>query len=143
MDAELLQTHWALAAAVVVLALLGLVLGIRRAALSGYGALWRCRRRLARERRALARVERAVASAERRLARLRERARATPPRLLAEAGEALEDARALERIARDRVQIAENHLRRVIFEEFAPVRQERLRAKYLPETPPDKRPFSF
>lgn len=65
------------------------------------------------------------------------------PRRLAEAQGTLEDARALAHIARDRVQIAENHVRLVICEEFAPARQQRLREKYLPEAPPDRRPFSF
>jgi hypothetical protein len=66
-----------------------------------------------------------------------------PPRRLAEAQGTLEDARALARIARDQVQIAENHVRLIIHEDFAPGRQQRLREKYLPETPPDRRPFSF
>lgn len=143
MDTELLRTHWALAAGAVALILAGGALLARKAAASGPARLRRARRRLAEERRRLARAQRALTHAEAALERLASHAQKVKPRLLDEARGTLEDARALARIARDQVQIAENHVRIVICEEFAPAQQQRLREKYLPETPPDRRPFSF
>jgi len=55
----------------------------------------------------------------------------------------VEDAKMLAKIANDKVLIAENHVRRVIHEEYPPVKQERLRKKYLPAQAADKRRFSF
>lgn len=143
MDAEWLRSHWALGAAAVAVGLVAVALLVRTAAASGPARLFACRRRLARERRGLRRAARAVVRAEHRLRGLLSRAERIKPRLIDEAKGALEDARALERIARDRVQVAENHVRRVILEEFAPARQAKLRVKYLPERPADRRPFSF
>ena len=65
------------------------------------------------------------------------------PRLLQEAKDALQDARALEKIAGDKVLIAANHVRRVIHEEFPPSRQQKLRARYLPGEEQNEGPFSF
>ena len=71
------------------------------------------------------------------------RAGSIRPSSLQEAREKLEDAGALLKIARDRLMVAENQVRRVIFEEFPPARQESLRARYLPQDVVDKRPFTF
>ena len=56
-----------------------------------------------------------------------------PPRTLQEARDAAEDATSLEKIAQDRVLVTANHVRRVIVEEFTPVKHEKLKNKYLPE----------
>ena len=65
------------------------------------------------------------------------------PRVLQEARNALDDARALQRIMNDRAQVTRNLVRRAIFEEFPPSRHEKLRARYLPEDVESGRPFSF
>ncbi len=75
--------------------------------------------------------------------RLNENAERAKPRHLQEAKDALQDARALAKIANDRILIAENHVRRVIHEEFPPVKQEALRQKYLSDPARDKKPFTF
>jgi hypothetical protein len=41
------------------------------------------------------------------------------------------------------VLIAENHVRKIIVEEFPPNRHERMRSRYLPGEREDGRPFTF
>ena len=65
------------------------------------------------------------------------------PSILQAAREAAEDAKALEKIASDKVQVTANHVRRVIHEEFPPNKQQRLRQKYLPQDVADGRPYTF
>jgi hypothetical protein len=143
MNAEMLRNNWALALAafvglvIVVLVLRHVVAG------SAAGQLRRTRTRLAAERRNLRRATLVVARAENRLRELEARVDKVKPRHRQESREALEDATALAKIAQDKVLIAENHVRRVILEEFPPSEHQRLRAKCLPEALPDKRPFSF
>ena len=43
----------------------------------------------------------------------------------------------------DKVLIAQNHVRKIILEEFPPKRHESLRAKILPDAALDKRPFTI
>ena len=76
-------------------------------------------------------AQRRLDKASERLARLQSRTASTKPRLVAEAGEALQDAQSLQKIAADQVLVAKNHLRNVILEEFPPNRQDGLRNKYL------------
>lgn len=143
MDPEFLKSNWALLAAVgigLIIVLIVLSQLIRR---SAWGQLRATRRVLAKTRQGAARALRAVEKAERIAKRLQERAEHTKPRHVQEANGVLEDARMLAKIANDKVLIAENHVRRVIHEEYPPVQQERLRNKYLPEQATDKRPFSF
>lgn len=143
MSPNLLQNHWALLLAAGIALIVALFLLAQRASASAPAQLRRVRTKLADERARLRRAERAIARAERRLRRLERRADRVKPRLVQETKAALEDAKALARIAQDQVMIAENHVRRVILEEFAPAKQQRLREKYLVKGPPDKRPFSF
>ena len=49
----------------------------------------------------------------------------------------------LQKIAEDQVQVARNHVRRVICDEYPPRRQSRLRRKFLDESESDQKPFSF
>lgn len=86
---------------------------------------------------------RATAKAEKKLRGLLKRAERVIPRVLQEAKERVEDAQALQKILRDKVMVTENHVRRVIYDEFPPAAHERLRRKYLPQDIEDKRPFSF
>jgi hypothetical protein len=89
------------------------------------------------------RGRRATAKAEALVRKLTAKAEVVKPRVLQEAKEALQDSRALEKIAGDRVQIAANHVRRVIHDEFPPLQHETLRVKYLPQDVRDNRPFTF
>ena len=86
---------------------------------------------------------RRVTQALRRVEKLHARREKVKPRILQEAKEALEDARSLAKIADDKVLIAENHVRRVIVEEYPPQKQEKMRRKYLPGRPFDEAPFHF
>lgn len=143
MNLDLLRDNWALAIAAAIalaLALFGL------ARLLGASAPARLRgaaRRLAAERKRLRKAEAAVERAERRVQSLKGRVEKVKPRSLQEAIGKAADQQALARIARDNVLIAEQRLRQIIHEEYAPAKQARLRARYLPESPPDRRPFSF
>ena len=143
MNAEDLQTHWALllaSATGVVLLLLGLAHFART---SARGQLRRMQKALDQERARLVKAKAVVDKAERQKSRLLRHADGVKPRLLQESAEALEDAKALAKIAAERVMIAENRLRRVILEEFPPTQHEKLRNRYLPEAPADKKPFTF
>ncbi len=143
MDFELLKSNWALLVAVGIGLIIVLVVLLQLIRRSAWGQLRETRRTLAEARQDEARTLRAVEKAERIARRLHEQAETTKPRHVQEAKEVLEDARMLAKIANDKVLVAENHVRRVIHEEYPPVQQERLRKKYLPEQAPDKRPFSF
>ncbi|HUD96291.1 MAG TPA: hypothetical protein VMO24_02040 [Woeseiaceae bacterium] len=138
-----LQGHWAL--------LLGCALGAILAAAvlwhwltsTSYAQLRRGRKVLRSKRKELHKSNQAVAAAERKVTKLHSRADREKPRDISEADESLADARALAKIAHDQVLIAENHLRRIIVEEYPPSKQARLRAKYQVCEVPDKRPFTF
>lgn len=143
MSMELLRDNWALAFAAAVAILAFVFVLVRLLADSAPARLRQAGKRLAAERSRLRKAEAAVARAERHANALKKRADNVKPRLLQEAIGKAADRQALARIARDNVMIAEQRLRQVIHEEFAPAKQPRLRAKHLPESPPDKRPFSF
>ena len=143
MTREVLMHHWPLLVACVLLAVVVLQLVWQGAARSAPGQL----RRAVTERQAQARIagkaRAATVKVEGRLDAMLKKSDKVKPSALQECKEALQDARALQKIAEDQLMIAENHVRRVIHEEFPPNRQERLRAKYLPEVVKDRRPFSF
>jgi hypothetical protein len=143
MNTEQLQHHWALILASAAALLLLIVFVHHLIRRSASAQLRRMRKALDEECAKLSKAGAAVEKAERRKARLMERADRVKPRLLTESAEALQDARALAKIARDRVLVAENQLRRVIFEEFPPAEHEKLRSRYLPTAPMDKKPFTF
>jgi hypothetical protein len=143
MNAEELRTHWALLLASITGLVLLLAAAVHFVQNSGRGQLRRMQRALQQERCRLEKAKAAVEKAERQKARLMQNAESVKPRLLRESAEACEDAKALARIAVDRVLVAENHVRRVILEEFPPAQHERLRSRYLPDTPQKKRPFTF
>ncbi|NIN38846.1 MAG: hypothetical protein GTO67_09360, partial [Gammaproteobacteria bacterium] len=50
---------------------------------------------------------------------------------------------ALLKITADQVLIAENHVRKIIVEEFPPNRHDRMRSKYLPDERQGGKPFTF
>lgn len=143
MNVELLRHNWALALAAAVALLILLFAILRGLGSSAWARLWRAKKPLTVERGRLRKAEAVVEKARRRVRSLQQRADNVKPRLLQEAVGKLADAEALARIARDNVLIAEQRVRQLIHEEFAPAKQERLRAKHLPDSSPDKRPFSF
>jgi hypothetical protein len=143
MDIAWIKANWALAIAAVIGLGLSCALAAHLFHRSARGQLRRVRKTLAAERRKHRNAQARVVKAEQRKSKLQRRADRVKPRALREADEALADARALARIAGDRLAIAENHLRRVIFEEFPPTRHERLRMKYLPDRPAADKPFTF
>jgi preprotein translocase subunit SecF len=84
-----------------------------------------------------------VGKLEKRVERLGGKTEKVKPRVLQEAKDALDDARALAKILADKSQVSAQQLRRVIFEEYPPAVHEKLRAKYLPQDIADDRPFTF
>jgi hypothetical protein len=143
MDPEQLKSNWAL----VVAAGLGLaILVIVVAQLVRRSAAWQLRaavKELGKSRLAETRAIKSVQKAESRARRLHANAENTKPRILRQAEEAVEDARALAKIANDRMLVAQNHVRRVIHDEYPPTQQEKLRQKFLPVEERDSKPFSF
>jgi uncharacterized protein YlxW (UPF0749 family) len=143
MTLQYLQQHWALLAA----SILGTAVLLF--------VLWRAWLDSARGRLAVARrdLRAALATARKRqrqaqslaatLDRLEARSASVRPIRLQEAAEAIQDAEALLKIAADQVLIAENHVRKIIVEEFPPKRHERMRNRYLSGERADGRPFSF
>ena len=55
----------------------------------------------------------------------------------------MQDAEALLKIATDQVLIAQNHVRRIIVEEYPPKKHEKMRNKYLRQVDDKGLPFSF
>ena len=143
MDANFIARNWALIAAAGVLLPVAFLIVVQLIGSSATGQLRNTRAELADEKRKLAKAMSATRKAEARVDKMLQQADKVKPRLLQEAKETLQDARALAKIATDRVLIAGNHVRRVIHEEFPPVKHARLRKKCLPEPAPEHRPFSF
>ena len=142
-NVDLLRDNWALASAAALLFVVLLLWLVRAFGASARARLRKAAGRLAAERGRLRKAEAAVERAERRVQSLKARVEKVRPSSLQEAIGKAADQQALARIARDNVLIAEQRLRQLIHEEFAPAKQARLRARYLPDSPPDKRPFSF
>ena len=107
------------------------------------GRLAAARRRLRTAWLAVGRRQKALHQASTRLAGLERKAESVRPRRLEETAEAVQDARALLKIAGDQVLVAENHVRKIIIEEFPPKRHERMRSRYLPRERAKCKPFSF
>ena len=143
MTAADLQQHWALIAAAALGATVLLFAGWRAWLDSSRGRLRAAQRRLLRKRREAEGCMRAGERAKARLDGLISRSESVKPVRLQEARGALQDAEALLKIARDQVLIAENHVRKIIVEEFPPKRHERLRRRCLPDEGDDGKPFSF
>jgi hypothetical protein len=69
-------------------------------------------------RRDLRKTVRATRRAEKKVQKLQQRAKRVKPRVLQEAKDAVDDANALQKILNDKVMVTENHVRRVIHDEF-------------------------
>jgi hypothetical protein len=143
MSLNFLQQHWALIVAGVVGTLVLLFAGWRAWLDSPRGRLFVARRRLRDKGLEARRQHKQLVRLSTHLESLQSKADSVKPRRLQEATEAAQDARALLKIAKDQVLIAENHVRKIIVEEFPPQRHERLRSRYLPGERADGKPFTF
>lgn len=143
MEWHFAKQNWALFGAMLVALMVAVTIGMQTLARTPWNRLRRARGDLDEERRKLSKAEAAARKAEARVDRLMQKHDAVKPRVLQEAREALQDARALAKIADDRLMVAENHVRKIIHEEFPPRKQEKMRRKYLPDRVADNRPFSF
>jgi hypothetical protein len=138
-----LQQHWALVAGNIVGGAALMFVAWRAWTDSPRGRLAAARRRLRSAWLAARRRQRELQQASTRLAGLEKKAESVKPRRLAETAEAVQDAEALLKIAGDQVLVAENHVRKIIVEEFPPNRHERMRSRCLPRERTDGKPFSF
>ena len=140
---ESLQSNWAiwLASAMLLIAAVGIIPELLRR--TSRGKLNRVFADVKAARKELRKSTRAAKKAEKKYEKLLVRADRVKPRVLQEAKESVEDARALAKILNDKVIVAETHVRRIIYDEFPPEKHERMRAKYLPQDVIDNRPFSF
>lgn len=143
MDLDFARENWALVAALFIGAVVAFFIAHQTLRNTASGQLRRVRADLEDEQRSLRKALAVARKAEARVDRLMNQADRVKPRVLQEAREALNDARALAKIADDKFMVAENHVRRVIHEEFPPAKQQKLRNLYLPEGRTDKQPFSF
>ncbi len=142
MDWNLVISNWALAVAAGIGVVLALVIIGNLITRTGWGQLRQNLHFLAKAQKNEAKAMKAVEKAESIAKRLDENAETTKPRLLQEALDTLQDARALAKIANDKLMVAENHVRRIILDEYPPVRQEALQKKHLPDPARDKKPLS-
>ena len=143
MDFESFQSNWAiwLALAALLIAVVMIIpIFLKRTSRS---KLNRVLDDMKEARKELRQSMRAAKKAEKRVRQMMGRANHVKPRLLQEAKDAVEDGKALAKILGDKVMIAENHVRRVIHDEFPPAKHDRMREKYLPQDGNEKRPFSF
>lgn len=138
-----IREHWALLGAGVVLLALIAVLLVAAYRGSRRGRMARIVRQHKKERRALAGAVTAHRRVQGRVERLEKKAKRVAPRTLDEARGALTDARRLVDIRAGALQVAENHLRMIIVEEFPPGRHDALRRRYGVSEHPDNRPFTF
>jgi hypothetical protein len=137
------DNHALLAIGVGILTAVALFVVIPNALPTALGKLNRQRRelRFARYERLLAR--RSLACARRRLDRLEARAARLKPAAMQAARDRAADLATLLKHAEERVTVAENHVRKVIVEEYPPVRQDRLLQKYVAGRFDQRLPFRF
>lgn len=143
MTLDFISRNWSLVIGSVLALAIALFVAYRAYGDSARGQLRSRVRTLDARYRHAARAEQAVSRTASKLEKLRARSASVKPRHGQETSEALEDARALLKIAEDQVLIAENHVRKVIVEEFPPKRQEALRSKYLKRPEDTDKPFTF
>lgn len=143
MTLEFVSKNWALVAASVLGTAVLLFVIFRVFQDSARGRLQATVRALRDRERQASVAHKAAEKASVALERLRRDVGSVKPRRLQEASEALEDARALARIAADQVLVARNHVRKIILEEYPPRRHDRMRQRYLRQDPADDKPFTM
>ena len=143
MNIESLQSDWAvwlaLASLAIAIALMIPIL-VKRTSRSKLNKVLSDLKETQKELRKTARVS---DKAEKKLQRMLANIERVKPRELQEAKDAVDDSKALTKILSDKMMVAQNHVRRVIHDEFPPSKHERLRARYLPQDVEDGRPFQF
>ena len=97
------------------------------------GRLNRQRRELKHCRYERRQAEKTAEKADRNHAKLRRRAQDVQPKRLREAQEHASDMKTMLGHANDRVLVAENHVRKILLDEFPPAIHEQLLKKYFPE----------
>jgi hypothetical protein len=132
MTLEFLQHHWAILVASVLVLAIALFVALRAFEDSARGRLMRLVRLYDDKVRVAHKARKVASNTAAKLQKLHAKRDSAIPRHVQETSEALEDAKALTKIADDQVLIAANHVRRIILEEFPPQRHDSLRAKYLP-----------
>ena len=143
MTLDFAARHWSLLIASVLATAILLFVLYRAFSDSARGQLRSNVRQVRRRYQDAVRARTAVNKAAARLEKLRSKSASVKPRHGQEASDALEDARSLLKIAEDQVLIAENHVRKVIVEEFPPKRHDALRSKYLTRPADVGKPFTF
>ncbi len=143
MTFDFLQQHWALFIAGIIGTAVLLFAGWRAWLDCPRGRLYVARKRLRAKIREARNIWRAGGRATVRLDRLVSKSDSVRPSRLEEATDAVRDAQALLKIANDQVLIAENHVRKIIVEEFPPRDHERMRSRYLPGDRQESKPFTF
>lgn len=143
MTLEYVLQHWALVTASILGSAIVMFVAWRVWLDSPSGRLASALTRLRQRRSEAGQQRQAIEKTAANLARLQARSESVKPRRLQEVAEALQDAKALLKIAADQVLIAQNHVRVIIVEEFPPKRHEAMRSKYLEDGGRDDRPFSF
>ena len=143
MNFQALQSNWAAWLGLVAVLVAIVAILPRLLARTSRSKLRRVLADLKKTRKELDKLSRATRRAERKVEKLAQRAHRVKPRVMQEAQDTLDDARALKKIFADKLMVAENHVRRVIHDEYPPSDHDRLRRKYLPKDIEEKRPFSF
>ena len=143
MTIEFVQHHWAILAASVLGLAISLFVAVRAFEDSARGQLLRLVRTHDEKIGAANKARKVASTAAATLHRMSANRDSAIPRRLQEAGEALEDAQALVKIADDQVMISANLVRKIIVEEFPPQQHDRLRAKYLAENKKPDKSFTF
>ena len=143
MTLEYVLQHWALVTASILGSTVVMFVAWRVWLDSPRGRLGSALKRLQQRRSDARQQQQTVEKTAANLARLQARSESVKPRRLQEVAEALQDAKALLKIAADQVLIAQNHVRVIIVEEFPPKRHEAMRSRYLEDDGRDGRPFSF
>jgi len=133
---ELLRDHWALVAGSVLLTALVLQAILIRAGRTPAAQLRRALHELEAKRQNGRRVMRRLRRARRRCEHLERRVQSVRPIRLEQARNELSDSEALLKIERNQVMVAENHVRRIIVEQFPPSRQAKLRKRCRVEEAP-------
>lgn len=143
MNLDSLQSDWAVWLALAAVFIAVVVLAPRLLKMTSRSKLNRVVTDLKAARKEFGKVMQRAQKAEKRVQKLLSRADRVKPRVLQEAKEAYEDEKALVRILHDKVMVAENHVRRVIHDEFPRAEHDQMREKYLPQDVKDERPFTF
>jgi peptidoglycan hydrolase CwlO-like protein len=143
MNIESLQSDWAIwlaLASLVIAIVLTIPILLKQTARSKLNKVLSDLNETQKELRKTARVSNKT---EKKLQKMLTNIELVKPRELQEAKDSVDDSKALTKILSDKMMVAQNHVRRVIHDEFPPAKHDRMRAKYLPQDVKEDRPFQF